>query len=415
MVPYLKNILAATFVLCAIAQALPSRPENSHIYDENRLVPAQQLEFFDRLSDNIANETGIVIDAVLLDDIGERVAAKYAEEIAEKWQADAGREGEVLIFVAQKQRRKMVVTRGTASSILNEAELRKAEQELLVPSFRQERYGDGILSLAGWLTFAISNSTGKKFDIDMQEAPAEEGMTVRGWIFVAVVFGLLIAFGRKGRRFGFFDNMKKLLCVSEIEKSQWPGIFQNAFGENLVSAFIGSECLMEGFDALETPWTINFILKDNSPEVIAKLHAYEKRAHRDNLQFGRFYSPAEIVQTLDTTPLEYLHIANRSVALCGIKPLDGFRPHEDALRKECASKLQEIFGTHADSRKQDARSSGAQNSRAKDACSKDAREQDALRVLYGVYYLETGEYPENNEPVLARYPASEWAELAKCL
>jgi hypothetical protein len=147
---------------------------------------------------------------------------------------------------------------------------------------------------------------------------------------------------------------------------------------------------------------VNFILKDNSPEAVAKLHAYEKRAHRDNLQFGRFYSPAEIVQTLDTSPLEYLHIANRSVALCGIKPLDGFKPHEEALRKECAEKLQEFFGD--------------KDARAKDAHSKDARrEQDALRVLYGVYYLETGKYPKNNEQVLARYPASEWTELAKRL
>ena len=385
----MKNLLAVALVLSSIAQALPSRPEKSHVYDENRLVPAQQLEFFDHLSDDIANETGIVIDAVLLDDIGERVAAKYAEEIAEKWLADAGQEGEVLIFVAQKQRRKLVVTRGTASSILNEAELRKAEQELLVPSLRQERYGDGILSLAGWLTFAISDSTGKSIEIDKNAIPTEKGMTVRGWIFIVIVFGLLIAFGRKERRFGFFDNRKKLLSVSEIEKSQWPEIFQNVFGENLVSAFISSDCLMEGFDALATPWTINFILKDNSPEAVAKLSGYEKRARRDNLHFGRFYCPAEIVQTLDVNPLEYLHIANRSIALCGIKPLDGFRPHEDALRKECATKLQEIFGKHA-----------------------DFREQDALPVLYGVYYLETGEYPENNEQVHARYPASTWTEIA---
>ena len=319
MAPYLKNILAATLLLCAIVQALPSRPGNSHIYDEHRLVPAQQLEFFDRLSDNIANETGIVIDAVLLDDIGERVAAKYAEEIAEKWQADAGREGEVLIFVAQKQRRKMVVTRGTASSILNEADLRKAEQELLVPSFRQERYGDGILSLAGWLTFAISDSTGKSIEIDENAIPAEEGMTVRGWIFIVVVFGLLIAFGRKGRRFGFFDNMKKLLCVSEIEKSQWPGIFRDAFGENLVSAFISGKCLMEGFDALATPWTVDFILRDNSPEVVAKLDAFRAKARRENIAFGHFYTPAEIAQIRDPQELEYLQIASRNAPLCGIK------------------------------------------------------------------------------------------------
>jgi len=323
---HLKILLAATFAFCTIALALPQRPESSHIYDENRLVPAQQLEFFDRLSDEIANETGIGIDAVLLDDIGERVPTKYAEEIAEKWQADAGLEGEILIFVAQKQRRKLVITRGTASKILDEAKIRKAEQELLVPNFRQERYGDGILSLAGWLTFAIGDSTGKKFDIDMQEIPAEEGMTVRGWIFIVAVFGLLVAFGRKGRRFGFFDNMKKLLCVSEIENSKWPGFFRDAFGENLVSAFISGRCLVEGFDALATPWTIEFILKDNSPETVAMLDSFREKARRENIEFGHFYTPAEIAQIRDPQELEYLQIASRNAPLCGIKPLETFIP-----------------------------------------------------------------------------------------
>ena len=233
----IKILLAATLFFCSAALALPSRPEKSHVYDENRLVSAQQLEFFDRLSDEVANETGIGIDAVLLDDIGPRDAAQYASEIAEKWQADAGLEGEVLIFVAQKQRRKFVVTKGTASELITEADIRKAEQELLVPNFRRDRYGDGILSLAARFTFTISDKKDKPIDVQ-ETIPQEEPMSLRGWIFIAVVFGLLIAFGGKARRFGFFDNMKKLLSVSEIEKSQWPGIFKNVFGENIVSAFI---------------------------------------------------------------------------------------------------------------------------------------------------------------------------------
>ncbi|MBR4915859.1 MAG: TPM domain-containing protein [Fibrobacter sp.] len=322
MTTRIKTTLALALVLCGIAQALPSRPEKSHVYDENRLVPLQQLEFFDRLSEEVAGETGIGIDAVLLDDIGERNAAQYASEIAEKWQADAGLDGEVLIFVAQKQRRKIVVTKGTASEIISEAEIRKAEQELLVPNFRRERYGDGLLSIAARITFTISDKKGKPIEIDENAIPAEEGMPVRGWIFIVVIFGLLIAFGGKARRFGFFDNMKKLLCVSEIEKSEWPRIFQNVFGENLISAFISGKSLIEGFDALETPWTINFILKDNSPEVVAKLQAYEKRARRDNLQFGHFYTPAEIAQIRDPQELEYLQIASRNAPLCGINPLE---------------------------------------------------------------------------------------------
>ena len=391
MIPHAKILSAFFLVFYSATFGLPTRPEKSHVYDENRLVSAQQLEFFDRLSDEVAKETGISIDAVLLDDTGERDVAQYASDIADKWQADAGVKGEVLIFVVQKQRRKLVVTKGTASEILDRVSIRKAEQDLLVPSFRMEHYGDGILSLAGWLTFAISDSTGKKFDIDMQEQPSEEGMTLRGWIFVVAVFGLLIAFGSKGRRFGFFDNMKKLLSVREVENSQWPKIFEDTFGDNLISAFVSGKCLMEGFDALAKPWTVNFILKDISPEEVAKIHVHDKRARRDNIEFGHFYSPAEIVRTLDTNALEYLHIANRNAPLCGIKPLDGFEPRKEALQSECERKLRNILEQ-------------LQKGPAKKVSQKETFEE-ILFILYGMFFIQTGTYPETHQQVFDLFPS----------
>lgn len=391
MIPHAKILSAFFLVFYSATFGLPTRPEKSHVYDENRLVSAQQLEFFDRLSDEVAKETGISIDAVLLDDIGERDVAQYASDIADKWQADAGVKGEVLIFVVQKQRRKLVVTKGTASEILDRVSIRKAEQDFLVPSFRMEHYGDGILSLAGWLTFAIGDSTGKKFDVDMQEHPSEEGMTLRGWIFVVAVFGLLIAFGSKGRRFGFFDNMKKLLSVREVENSQWPKIFENTFGDNLISAFISGKCLTEGFDALAKPWTVNFILKDNSSEEVAKILVHGNRARRDNIEFGHFYSPAEIVRTLDTNALEYLHIANRNAPLCGIKPLDGFEPRKEALQSECERKLRNILEQ-------------LQKGPAKKVSQKETFEE-ILFILYGMFFLQTGTYPETHQQVLDLFPS----------
>ena len=391
MIPHAKILSAFFLVFYSATFGLPTRPEKSHVYDENRLVSAQQLEFFDRLSDEVAKETGISIDAVLLDDTGERDVAQYASDIADKWQADAGVKGEVLIFVVQKQRRKLVVTKGTASEILDRVSIRKAEQDLLVPSFRMEHYGDGILSLAGWLTFAIGDSTGKKFDIDMQEQPSEEGLTIRGWIFIAAVFGLLIAFGSKGRRFGFFDNMKKLLSVREVENSQWPKIFENTFGDNLISAFISDKCLMEGFDALAKPWTVNFILKDNSSEEVAKILVHGNRARRDNIEFGHFYSPAEIIRTLDTNALEYLHIANRNAPLCGIKPLDGFEPRKEALQSECERKLRNILEQ-------------LQKGPAKKVSQKETFEE-ILFILYGMFFLQTGTYPETHQQVLDLFPS----------
>lgn len=408
-----KIFLAIALALTSTAFGLPSRPEKSHIYDENRVVPAQQLEFFDNLSMEIAKETGISIDAVLLDDIGERVASQYASEIAEKWKADAGLDGEILIFVAQKQRRKFIVTKGSASGILDDATIKKLDQEILVPTFRQERYGDGLLTLAAKLAFTLSDSNGTAIDIDEKELPKEEPMSIRGWIFIAVVFGLLIALGSRGRRFGFFDNMKKLLSVSEIEKSQWPEIFKSTFGDNLISAFISGQCLMEGFDALKSPWTISFILKDNSPAEIEKLTPFQKRASRENLQFANFYNPAEIIHSLDNSPLEYLHIANRNVPLCGIKPLSGFTPRPEKLAVQCEQEirktLERLQATPADASGESAKSpkhGGASFAKMLN---------EVIPLLYGIYFLETENYPENNGVVLERYPVQDYAGLIQTL
>lgn len=412
MYQHIKILLAAALALSSIAFGLPSRPDKSHIYDENRLVSAQQTEFFDALSSDLAKETGISIDAVLLDDIGEREASQYASDIAEKWKNDAGVDGEILIFVAQKQRRKFIVSKGTANGILDDATLKKLDQEILVPHFRQEHYGDGLLVLAAKLTFMISDDKGTPINIDEKDLPQEEPMTIRGWIFIVVVFGLLIALGTRGRRFGFFDNMKKLLSVSEIEKSQWPEIFKNTFGDNLVSAFISGKCLMEGFDALKSPWTINFILKDNSPAEIEKLAPFMKRASKENLEFVNFYSPAEIIHSLDKSPLEYVHIANRNVALCGIKPLTGFSPHPEKLAAQCEREIRKTL----DQLRSNLEEASEQKTPVKHGSASFAKILDeVLPLLYGIYYLETENYPENNGVVLERYPARDLAGLIQTL
>lgn len=412
MYQHIKILLAAALALSSIAFGLPSRPDKSHIYDENRLVSAQQTEFFDALSSDLAKETGISIDAVLLDDIGEREASQYASDIAEKWKTDAGVDGEILIFVAQKQRRKFIVSKGTANGILDDATLKKLDQEILVPHFRQEHYGDGLLVLAAKLTFMISDDKGTPINIDEKDLPQEEPMTIRGWIFIVVVFGLLIALGTRGRRFGFFDNMKKLLSVSEIEKSQWPEIFKNTFGDNLVSAFISGKCLMEGFDALKSPWTINFILKDNSPAEIEKLAPFMKRASKENLEFVNFYSPAEIIHSLDKSPLEYVHIANRNVALCGIKPLTGFSPHPEKLAAQCEREIRKTL----DQLRSNLEEASEQKTPVKHGSASFAKILDeVLPLLYGIYYLETENYPENNGVVLERYPARDLAGLIQTL
>ena len=282
-----------------MASALPQKPQGSYVFDEDRLMNSRQIDFFDRLSDELLSKTGISIAAVIVDDIEHADARSYASRIATEWNEAAKSNGTVVIFAAMKQRKRIVETAGTAAGLLSTHESERLQQELLMPAFRKEKYGEGVMALAYGIATSIASQKGTTLEIDASAIPEEAPMTVRGWIFIVIVFGLLIIIGRKGGRFGFFDNMKKLLCVSEIEKSQWPGIFKNTFGDNLVSAFISGKCLMEGFDALATPWTISFILRDNSPEQVSKIRAFEKRARRENLEFARFYSLAEVTAALN--------------------------------------------------------------------------------------------------------------------
>lgn len=191
--------------------------------------------------------------------------------------------------------------------------------------------------------------------------------------------------------------MIKLLNIQELQKSKWPELLHSTFGENLVSAFLHGNCLMEGFSALDSPWTVSFILKDNSPAVLAKAHELTKQAKRENIQFGYFFTPTELLKSLDTFPLEYLHIANRSAALCGIQPLAGFVPERAKLRLQCERELRGIL-VHL--------REGFVNTKAGKALDKMMNEaiKDILPVLYGVYFLETGTYPESHQQVFERHP-----------
>ena len=191
--------------------------------------------------------------------------------------------------------------------------------------------------------------------------------------------------------------MNKLLNIDELKASEWPKLLQQTFGDNLVSAFLHGNCLMEGFDALHLPWTVSFILKDNSPAEIEKLHPLVKRARKENIHFGYFFSPREIVSALDTFPLEFLHIANRNVALCGITPFVGFEPHRDKLRLQCERELRGIL-VHLREGFANTHPGKDMESFASDSI------QDALPVLYGVYYIQTGTYPESHEQVFKRFP-----------
>ena len=191
--------------------------------------------------------------------------------------------------------------------------------------------------------------------------------------------------------------MRKILSVAEFQNSEWPKLFEEAFGDNFVSAFIHGDCLMEGFSALEFPWTVSFILKSNSVEDMLPLQKLTAKAKRENIEFNHVFSRFEIKSSQDVFPLEFLHIKSKNVTLCGESPLADFSPNLAELRIECERELRGLL-VHLRRAflyiKEDRHPHGIY-----------VRSQPTLLpLLYGVYFLATGKYPENHEQVYEMFP-----------
>lgn len=188
--------------------------------------------------------------------------------------------------------------------------------------------------------------------------------------------------------------MQKILNIQEIHTSEWPGLFKKALGDNLISAFIHGNCLMEGFSALKEPWNISFILKSNIPSDLEPLKELAPRAKRSNIAFGYMFTANEILSLWQDFPLEFLHIAYMHEVVCGAPPIAvGAVPMFD-LQRQCYTELRGFLI----------------QLRHQLTCSKLSygriaaeMEVKLLPILYGIYFLQTGEYPKSADHVYIHF------------
>lgn len=190
--------------------------------------------------------------------------------------------------------------------------------------------------------------------------------------------------------------MKKLLSIQELQNSPWPNHIAQALGTSLLSVFVHGDCLMEGFSPFVAPWNVSFILKEVSHEIQATLQSLAKEAAKENIHFKYYFTLKEILELSDSFPLEFLHIANRNEVLCGQTPLAGYKPNPNALALQCKRELQ---GIKLHWRKTLLL---AKNEKAV-AAATEQLSQALLPTLYGIFYLQTGNYPENKQQVADVY------------
>lgn len=214
-------ILVLILGLCSLAAGIPQRPAGSYVYDEDRLMTNEQVDFFNRLSEELYRKAGVAMAVAIVDDIGLADARSYAVNVAEKWGVGGKTDEGILIFVALKQRRRSVEVGYGAEGYLPDALVERLQQQTLIPAFRREKYGDGVLALAYGLAQVVATEKRISLETDGALPPQEAPMTVRAWLFVFFVFaaifvligknrdrkaafllGMLLGSGRGGRGFG---------------------------------------------------------------------------------------------------------------------------------------------------------------------------------------------------------------------
>lgn len=179
---------------------VPEKPTTNYVFDENRLLSAQQFKYFDQLSNELYGKTGIRLAVALMDDIGEINVNGYSAQLAGKWGIGSEGDSGILIFVALKQRRRSVEIGSEIANVVPDTDINRLQQEFLIPAFRKEKYGEGILQMSYSLAQAICKQKGVSLDVAPANIPGEEPMTVRGWIFIVAVAAFLALSAKNGKR-----------------------------------------------------------------------------------------------------------------------------------------------------------------------------------------------------------------------
>ena len=180
-------------------KGLPKRPQNSYVYDEDRLLSKQEVQFVNELSEQLYKKAGVGLAVALIHDIGYADFRDYALKIAESWGVGGKSNEGILIFAAMKQRRRSVEVGYGAEGYLPDVLVERLQQKTIVPAFKVEKYGQGVMQLAWEIAQVVAKEKGITLDINTDQLPQEDDDSSGLGLIIFVILFLLVAKNGGGR------------------------------------------------------------------------------------------------------------------------------------------------------------------------------------------------------------------------
>ena len=179
---------------------LPKRPQNSYVYDEDRLLSKQEVQFINVLAEELYKKAKVGLAVALVHDIGYADFRDYAVNIAQSWGVGGKTDEGILIFAAMKQRRRSVEVGYGAEGYLPDALVERLQQKTLVPAFKVQKYGQGVVSLAWEIAQVVAKEKNITLEVDTQNLPQEPENNPLGLVFVLLVILFLFVSKNGGGR-----------------------------------------------------------------------------------------------------------------------------------------------------------------------------------------------------------------------
>ena len=187
---FLLLSLFSTFAPAVVPEELPQRPAKGYVYDEYKAMTTEDVLRFNEISDSLFNQYGITMAAAIIEDLENYSLEEYAKALYRKWGMESGMSNEnVLIFIAMKQHRYRVeVVKGT-ESYLSGAKNSALQNKVLIPKFKMNKHGEGILEFAYDMAEIISREKGGNLGIDRSKFKKENSAAGS-----MILFGLFVLF-----------------------------------------------------------------------------------------------------------------------------------------------------------------------------------------------------------------------------
>jgi len=160
------------------------------LHDENRILSSIQIQYLEKLAEELNRTTDFSLSIVLLDKISPNMDIPPKDD-------------QILLVTLLRQHRILVKTGKMVEPFLPKKRIEELQQEYLFPEYRAGRYDRGTVSLIYYTVQELIQKKGGTLSLPLPTSTLENHINPAGWIFILLIFALLVTtlFKKKKKKY----------------------------------------------------------------------------------------------------------------------------------------------------------------------------------------------------------------------